>query len=141
MPTTIKTYHRLIIDRIPKPFMSASILLVDDELITLKITRKLLSSYGYNIEIATNTTEAIELLGSKYFDLAIIDINMPTLNGFDLVQLMHTFKIETPVLFLSNNTDIITIQESYDLGVKKFVSKEKEFNYLPQIVRQVLASA
>lgn len=120
--------------------MKKRVLLVDDELITLKLTRKFLQGNGFETSMASNSTEAIQLLTSEQFDLVVIDITMPTLSGFDLVQLMQSFDIDTPVIFLSNNDNQWSIEESYSLGAKHFVSKEREFNQLPEIIREVLGT-
>jgi DNA-binding response OmpR family regulator len=116
------------------------ILLVDDEIITLKITRKLLTESGYEVDIAPSSAEAMKLLGSLQYDLVIVDITMPSSSGFDLIQLMHSFDYDVPVIFLSNNDNDWTIEEANKIGAKRFVSKEKEFNHLPEIVKEVLAT-
>jgi two-component system OmpR family response regulator len=115
------------------------ILLVDDEIITLKITRKLLLENGFDVDISSTSSEAMELLGKRKYNLVIIDITMPSISGFDLIQLMQSFDYKSPVIFLSNNDNDWTIEEAYNIGAKRFVSKEREFNYLPIIVRDILA--
>jgi len=117
-----------------------NILLVDDEIITLKITRKVLMEHGYNVDIASSSSEAMNLLGNSTYQLVIVDITMPSISGFDLIQLMQSFDYNVPVIFLSNSDNDWTIEESYNVGAKRFVSKEKEFNYLPSIVKEVLAT-
>ncbi len=117
------------------------ILLVDDEIITLKITRKLLLENGYDVDIASSSSEAMKLLGNKKYSLVIIDITMPSISGFDLIQLMQSFDYNVPVIFLSNNDNDWTIEQAYNIGARRFVSKEKEFNYLPSIVKDILAEA
>jgi DNA-binding NtrC family response regulator len=119
--------------------MKKRILLVDDEIITLKLTKKYLKNSGFEIEIASDSTAAIQALTSENFDMIVIDITMPTLSGFDLVQLMQSLDIITPVIFLSNNDNQWSIEESYSLGAKRFVSKEREFNRLPEIIHDVLS--
>ncbi len=116
------------------------ILLVDDEIITLKITRKLLTENGYEVDIASSSADAMKLLGSLHYDLVIVDITMPSISGFDLIQLMQSFDYNVPVIFLSNNDNEWTIEEANKIGAKRFVSKEKEFNYLPSIVKEILAT-
>ncbi len=115
------------------------ILLVDDEIITLKITRKLLSENGYEVDMATSSSEAMKMLSKSTFNLVIVDITMPSISGFDLIQLMQSFDYNVPVIFLSNSDNEWTIEEAYNIGAKRFVSKEKEFNYLPAIVKEILA--
>lgn len=117
-----------------------NILLVDDEIITLKITRKVLMEHGYNVDIASSSSEAMNLLGNSTYQLVIVVITMPSISGFDLIQLMQSFDYNVPVIFLSNSDNDWTIEESYNVGAKRFVSKEKEFNYLPSIVKEVLAT-
>lgn len=117
------------------------ILLVDDEIITLKITRKLLLENGYDVDIAGGSSEAMKHLGARKYNLVIIDITMPTISGFDLIQLMQSFDYSVPVIFLSNNDNDWTIEEAYNMGARRFVSKETEFNYLPSIVKDILAEA
>lgn len=116
------------------------ILLVDDEIITLKITRKLLMQNEFEVDIASSSSEAMNMLGAEIYDLVIVDITMPSISGFDLIQLMQSFDYNVPVIFLSNNDNDWTIEESYNIGAKRFVSKEREFNYLPTIVKEVLSS-
>ncbi len=115
------------------------ILLVDDEIITLKITRKLLMENGYEVDIAASSSEAMKLLSKTRYNLVIVDITMPSISGFDLIQLMQSFDYTVPVIFLSNNDNEWTIEEAYNIGAKRFVSKEREFNYLPGIVKEILA--
>lgn len=116
------------------------ILLVDDEIITLKITRKVLLEHGYNVDIASSSSEAMNLLSNATYQLVIVDITMPSISGFDLIQLMQSFDYNAPVIFLSNSDNDWTIEESYNVGAKRFVSKEREFNYLPAIVKEVLST-
>lgn len=116
------------------------ILIVDDEIITLKITRKLLTENDYDVDIAPSSAEAMKLLGSQQYDLVIVDITMPSISGFDLIQLMQSFDYHVPVIFLSNNDNDWTIEEANKIGAKRFVSKEKEFNFLPSIVKEILTT-
>lgn len=114
------------------------ILVVDDELITLKLTKKLLTSHNYEVDISTNSSDAVKKLGKENYDIVIVDVSMPSISGFDLLQMMQGLDMNMPVIFLSNNENDWTIEQSYSMGAKRFVSKEKEFNYLPQIIAEVL---
>ena len=112
--------------------------MVDDEIITLRITRKFLAQNGHSIDITDSSSKAIELLSDNEYDLVLVDITMPTISGFDLVKMMQSFNIDTPVIFLSNTDSLWTIEEARNLGGKKFVSKEKDFHQLPEIIDEVL---
>ncbi len=119
--------------------MKASLLLIDDEVVTLKITRMFLGQHGYDIETSLNTSEAISLLTGLEIDLILLDISMPTIDGFDFVKLMRSLHIRVPVIFLSNNNDEYTRKLALSEGVKRCISKNEHFATLPKIIEEVLA--
>jgi DNA-binding response OmpR family regulator len=117
------------------------VLVVDDEPISLRITKKLLTQNNFDVLTASSAATAMKELAKSKFDIVIIDITMPGISGFDLIQLMQSFEYNIPVIFLSNSDNKWTIEEAHNIGGKRFVSKEREFNHLPEIVKEVLATA
>lgn len=101
----------------------------------------MLQEHGYDVDIAISSSEAMNFLSNDTYALVIVDITMPSISGFDLIQLMQSFDYDVPVIFLSNNDNDWTIEESYNIGAKRFVSKEREFNYLPTIIKEILTAA
>lgn len=77
--------------------------MVDDEPIVQKFVTKILTDEGYTIETAGNGAEALFLLGGKKFDLVLLDTNMPTMDGFQLLKIMKDNNIHTPVIILSGD--------------------------------------
>ena len=80
-----------------------SILIVDDEPKNIQLLANILSSEGYRIEYAMNAAEAVEQVRDEHFDLFLLDVNMPKMNGFELCKKLKndpTTK-EVPVIFLS----------------------------------------
>ena len=63
---------------------------------------------------------------------------MPTLSGFDIVQLMDSFHIQTKVVFLSNLDDEETRLKVEKAKINRLISKEKELKILPKIVKEIL---
>lgn len=115
-------------------------LLIDDEVVTLKMTKMLLDQHGYDVETSLNTSEAISVLTTSTIDLILLDISMPTLDGFDFVKLMNSLRIRVPVIFLSNTDDEYTKKMAASEGVKRCVSKNKQFAELPGIIEEVLTN-
>ena len=68
----------------------ASILIVDDYVVTLRILSTQLRKGGYEVVTAGNGKEAISRIGERNFDLAIIDIAMPDMDGITLLQKLRT---------------------------------------------------
>lgn len=60
---------------------------------------------------------------ANIYDLFIIDINVPYIDGIELLKLIKTHKLETPVLIISADTNIKTISNAYDIGCNDFIKK------------------
>jgi len=116
------------------------ILCVDDELISLRITKRILEAGGYEVETVQSAVEALRRLSVKTFDLVISDITMPSLSGFDLIQLMQSLSLKVPLIFFSESDNAWSVEEAYRIGARRFVSKDREFDSLVEIVREVLAT-
>jgi len=119
--------------------MRTKLLLIDDEVVTLKMTKMLLSQHNYDVETSLSTSEAISILTTSDINLILLDISMPTIDGFDFIKLMNALRIKVPVVFLSNADDFFTQKMATAEGVKRCVSKTKELNELPRIIEEVLA--
>jgi DNA-binding response OmpR family regulator len=78
-----------------------SLLVVDDEPIVQKFISKILMDAGYDVETAGNGAEALCLMNGKKFALILLDTNMPTMDGFQLLKIMRDNNINTPVIILS----------------------------------------
>jgi CheY-like chemotaxis protein len=77
------------------------VLIVDDSLVTLKITGLTLQRDGHNVERAANGQIALQLMKSRPYDVVLIDCNMPVMDGFEAVRLFreHEQSINHPALF------------------------------------------
>lgn len=114
------------------------ILLVEDDEVTVAMTRRMLVDEGYLVDAAMESGSAIKLLTANTYDLVILDISMPTLSGFDMVQLMDSFHIRTKIAFLSNLDDKETLEKVKKANIDRLISKEKEFKNLPKVVKEIL---
>lgn len=101
------------------------ILIVDDGNEVLERTMKLLNKVGYQVEPCTSGEEALERLDKERYDLVLLDINMPTLNGFDVcLKIRQRFALDDlPVIFLTSREDPESISHGFHVGASDFVSK------------------
>lgn len=118
--------------------MITKLLLIDDEVISLKMTKMMLDEHQFDVETCLTTEEAISVLTTSQIDLLLLDISMPTLDGFDFIKLMRSLHINVPVIFLSNKQDEYTMNLAKSEGVLRCVSKTGELTRLPEIIREVL---
>jgi CheY-like chemotaxis protein len=69
--------------------MSLRILLVDDNAVNLKVTSLMLKKLGYQADIATNGIEAIEAFEDQSYDIVLMDIQMPKMNGIEATKIIR----------------------------------------------------
>lgn len=121
--------------------LPANILIVDDNPQNLQVLAKILQENNYEIEFATNGEAALKWLKDRKFDLILLDINMPGMNGFEVCMKMRSNPDlnNMPVIFLSADTDRESILKGFDLGAQDYVTKPFDSRELLARVRTHLA--
>ena len=101
------------------------ILLVDDEPKNIQLLGNLLREYGYTIEFATSGMDALRWLSMRLFDLILLDIMMPEMDGYDVCKRLKSNPITRgiPVIFLTAKTDAEGIARGFSLGAVDYVTK------------------
>jgi len=101
------------------------ILLVDDNPQNLQVLGNLLLEEKYEIEFAVNGEATLEWLKNRRFDLILLDINMPGLNGFEVCKIIRSDKEmhDLPVIFLSAESERESILKGFEVGAQDFVIK------------------
>lgn len=103
-----------------------SILLVDDIEANRFVAGETLINRGYQVAFARDGKEALEILNTEVFDVILMDIRMPKMNGIDAtIQLKSQAGINqhTPVIAMTGNAEISEIQRCKDAGMEGFVCK------------------
>jgi len=117
-----------------------SILVVDDDLNLCKILTDELSDVGYKAHYLTGGSEAIEYLNRNTVDLLLLDLNMPGVDGFDVLQELSKKEKKPKVIVLTAYADVKSAIESAKLGANDFLSKPYDFDELLITIRKVLQS-
>ena len=81
--------------------MSRKILIIDDDSSTLESIGSYLQEVGFEIEMATNGIDGLEIIKSNKPDLVITDVKMPRLGGVELNYILKGIKFNNPVIFIS----------------------------------------
>jgi len=102
-----------------------AILLVDDNPQNLQVLANLLQEEKYEIEFAVNGEATLEWLKNRQFDLILLDINMPGMNGFEVCKRIRSDKemCEVPIIFLSAESERESILKGFEVGAQDFVIK------------------
>jgi len=108
----------------------ADILLVDDEVVFTTNMSKLLTSRGYQVTTVKNGQEALATLKDTPFDVMVLDLKMPVMDGITTLQQMKTLGLLTEVLILTGHGSIDTALEAIKLGAYDYLTKPCEIDDL-----------
>lgn len=107
------------------------ILVVDDDPMTLMTISKKLRERGYEVEPASNSIEAVKIVGNKKIDFVISDILMPGISGFTLLVMLKNFYfLKVPVILISSYKQENVLLRSYNLMASDFVGKPIDYDEL-----------
>ena len=113
------------------------ILVVEDELKTADYLRKGLGESGYLVEVALNGLDGLHLIQESEFDLIILDVMLPGLDGWQLLQVIRR-KLQTPVLFLTARDAVEDRVKGLELGADDYLVKPFSYAELLARVRTLL---
>lgn len=101
------------------------VLIVDDNAKNIQVLASLLSEKEYDVDYAQSGTDALDLLASEDFDLILLDIMMPEMDGFEVCRRIKkdSNKNEIPIIFLTAKTDTESIQKAFNIGGIDYVNK------------------
>ncbi|RLD37206.1 MAG: hypothetical protein DRI83_04275 [Bacteroidetes bacterium] len=110
---------------------SANILIVDDIPSNIRLMVSILDDHGYSVSYAQSGKHAIELCKKVFFDLILLDVMMPGMDGFEVCEVLKSMELtrEIPVIFLTARTDQDSILKGFEIGGVDYVTKpfsEKE---------------
>lgn len=102
-----------------------TILVVDDDVHILKLVNIHLSQAGYNVIQAENATQALAYMDSTLPDMAIVDVMMPGMNGFELTKILNA-DYDIPVLLLTAKGELEDKEKGFSAGSDDYVVKPFE---------------
>ena len=115
-----------------------SILVVDDSETNVLLLQRLLEEEGYKIEYAYTGKEALKLIKKKNFDLILLDIMMPDVDGFDiLADLKEKEKIEeTPIIMVTARDDHESQEKAIEMGAMDYLTKPVDLGKLKDMIHK-----
>lgn len=123
-------------DKIDKAIAGSHILVVDDNRINQLVTQKILERNGYECTIVENGKKAVDIVKKEVFDLILMDINMPVMNGLDATSLIRKANITTPIIALTA-IDLEKIKRNiYSIGINDVVIKPYDVNVFLETLKR-----
>ena len=97
----------------PEKKSKATLLCVDDDSQCLAVRRLMLEAHGFNVVTSINPKQGLKLFRAKRFDAAVLDYQMPGMNGAELAKAMKDVRSDVPVLILSGLVELPQTNEIY----------------------------
>jgi two-component system chemotaxis response regulator CheY len=119
--------------------MAFNLLIVDDSNSMRTVVKKIVGLTGLEVNQvleADNGRKALDVLGGSWVDLVILDINMPEMNGLELLQRMNEEPLmkNIPVVMMTTEASEAHMQSAFELGAKGFIRKP----FVPEELRKTL---
>ncbi len=115
-----------------------TILIADDHPFTLQGTKSFVESYGYKVtDTCSNGISALNLITLHQPDIAILDINMPGLDGLDVAQKIQESKLKTKVILLTMHKEMTIFNKATEFGIYGYILKEHAQTELEKCLKEV----
>ena len=118
-----------------------NILIVDDEPNIVMSLEFLMRKNGYQVGIARNGTEALAAIAATPYDLVLLDVMMPDVDGYQVCRQLrqHPDRADTKVIFLSAKSREADVQKGYEVGANLYIPKPFSTRQLMEKVRELLS--
>jgi EAL domain-containing protein (putative c-di-GMP-specific phosphodiesterase class I) len=114
------------------------VLVVDDEEALLRLIGRMLTTAGYEVSTASDGGMAAELLTGMTFDAILSDIDMPKMNGIQLLQTVRQRDLDAPVVLMTGNPDVKTAVQAVAHGALQYLIKPVDMEELGTAVARAV---
>jgi DNA-binding response OmpR family regulator len=99
------------------------ILLLEDDRILCESLREYLETEGYDVDVAYTGEEVFDKTFDTKYDLYVLDVNVPEVNGFDVLKALKEAGDDTPAIYITAMTDISSIERGFSIGAEDYLKK------------------
>ena len=119
------------------------VLVVDDDPIYRETSRMFLNMYGRHVTVAENGKAGLAQAADTHFDIMIVDMEMPDMNGLEVIAKIRTMPhlADMPIIMVTSRDDAMAIDRAFELGAASFVVKPVNWTLLDHYLRFVFRAA
>ncbi|MHA8068874.1 PAS domain S-box protein [Aquirufa ecclesiirivi] len=118
---------------------SVSILMCEDNEMNQRLAKTVIHNFGYQLDIANNGKEGIELLQKKDYDLVLMDLQMPEMDGYQATMyIRNEMKSDIPIIAMTAHSLVGEQQKCFDIGMNGYVSKPYKQQELLQKIQEFI---
>ncbi len=103
--------------------ISTRVLIVDDEPIQLESLKEMVALSGYQVEATSSGLDAIDYLQKYTFEVMLLDLNMPDLSGYNVIDFVREHSIEVKIIVVSGESNFDAVTRALRLGAYDFIKK------------------
>ncbi len=116
------------------------VLIAEDSSVIQNLTKKILQQQDYDIKSVKNGQELLKIIEIEAFDVILLDINMPIVNGIECAKAIRNMadpiKANTPLIAITGNALNFTVDYFKSVGFNEYVQKPLNFDLLLDLVRK-----
>jgi len=122
--TTEKAIQETEIIEIDNDYKNIKVLVAEDIALNQLLMKTLLDDFGFESEIAANGSIAIEKLRSKTFDIVLMDLQMPEMNGFEATEFIrNVLHLDIPIIALTADVTTVDMAKCKSVGMNDYITK------------------
>ena len=114
------------------------ILLLEDDPVLNEIIHEFLVSFNYEVTSIFDGEEAQQLIYEELFDLLLLDVNVPNLNGFDLLDDLRYHNIHTPTIFITSRDTLEDTKKGFKVGCDDYIKKPFNLSELQLRIENII---
>ena len=117
-----------------------SILIAEDNLINQKVAQSIFKNIGYEIDIAKNGKEAVEMMEKGSYDVIFMDLLMPDTDGYQATEMIRKEGHTLPIVAMSADQDDRTRKAAFAAGMNEYISKPARVESVKQLLIKLFSS-
>ena len=118
--------------------MSKKIIVAEDSSVIQNLTKKILSQLNYEVSSVKNGQQVIDLLAKNEFDLVLLDIHMPVMDGMECAKQIRSSdgsNQNIPIIAITGNADNYTMEDFEEAGINAFIPKPLNYDSVVEMVK------
>jgi len=117
------------------------LLMVDDEEEFLVSSSRALSRRGFDVDVALNGVTALELIDKQKFDVVVLDVKMPDIDGIEVYRQIREKLPDMPVVLLTGHSSIDDAFQTAKDGIADYLTKPIDIDKLAEVIHQAISTA
>ncbi len=118
--------------------VAMKILLLEDDVILQEIIEEFLLEKGYEVESFFDGEKALDAIGSISYELLLLDVNVPNIDGFEILSYLREIGNTTPVIYITSLSGIDDLKKGFDLGADDYLKKPFELEELHARIKHII---